>query len=222
MNKVMASIVSIALAIFLAGCDTTVPYSELSAEEKNALTIKPVEGVRLTRTEGEYRYWFAWGCARPWSQFETEFAKIAQGTQYASKFKHSSQENAKVCAESPQSAKAKDEWVKKVREFAQRLDEETLFPFLRSTSSEKRAEVGRVANCRKELQVAMQEMAQLGVNQNPSRAKRINRLYDSMVRDQKRMCENTSNTQRFLRASDAFWANRITPLRRAVEGALGI
>lgn len=202
MNKVVA-VIAIVLGIVLAACQTT-------------------KAQNLTKTEGEYRIYFALYCIRPWSQFSAEFAEIAQGTRYASKFKHFSQEWAKICAESPQSVQEKEQWLEREETLAKRGGNASLNPFLKSASLEKRAEMWQVMSCRKELQTAMQEIAQLGANQNPSHAKRINRLYENMVRDQKRMCKNTSNTQRFLRTSDAFWANRITPLVRTVQSAIGI
>lgn len=143
MNKVVA-VIAIVFGLVLAACQTDTdlkPELAVNADEKNALTIKPVEGTQLTQTEAEYRFPFAWGCIRPWHQFETEFAKIAQGTQYASGFKHSSQENAKMCAESPQSAKAKEEWLERERNLAQWGDNKIFLPFLKKSSSEKRAEV---------------------------------------------------------------------------------
>ena len=197
-NGMMA--IAFILTIFLVGCnEAEVPYQELSADEKSALTIKPVEDAQLTQTEARYRYRFATNCSmRPWSQFNAEFAKIAQGTRYAPKFKSASQEFAKLCAEQPQNAQAKNEWTKRTKKFAQRTDKSSFHPFLRNASLKQRNGVSRITNCRKEIQVWMKEVAQLGVNQNPNRAKRINQLYENMVRDQKR-CVKTPPVDEALR-----------------------
>ena len=93
MNKLIVLIV-IVLGIVLAACQTT-------------------KAQNLTKTEGEYRLRFAFSCIRPMSQFFTEFAEIAQGTRYASKFKYFSQELAKICAESPQNMQEKEQWIKR-------------------------------------------------------------------------------------------------------------
>ncbi len=220
-NGMMA--IAFILTIFLVGCnEAEVPYQELSADEKSALTIKPVEGTQLTQTEAEYRYRFAWICIRTWSQAYTEFAKVAQGTRYASNLKHTSQEYAKLCAESPQNAQAKNEWSKRTQKFAQRMDRSSFSPFLRNASIRKISEVARINSCSKEIRVWMKEIAQLGANQNPSHAVRINRLYENMVRDQKKVCKDTSNGQRFERAAYNLWKNRTVPLVRAAKDAIGI
>jgi len=200
MNKLIV-LIAIVFGLVLAACQTT-------------------KAQKLTKTEGEYRLWFAVNCIRPWSQFSTEFAEIAQGTRYASKFKHFSQEWAKICAESPQSVQEKEQWLKRESTLAKRGDNTSFNPFLESASPEKRAEVWRIVSCRKGVKTMMQEIAQLGIDQDPSRAKRIKRLYAKAVRDQKTLCENTFSIRRFLAKSNALYANRITPLIRAVESRL--
>ncbi len=224
MNKVTA-LIAIVFGLVLAACQTDTdlkPELAVSADEKSALTIKPVEGAQLTQTEAEYRYIFAQTCIRPWSQFNAEFAKIAQGTRYASRFKDASQEYAKLCAERPQNAQSKNEWVKREKNIAQRTDRSSFNPFLRNTSIRKISEVARINHCSKEIPVSMKEVAQLGVNQDPSRAKRINRLYENMVRDQKKVCKDTSNGLRFERSNYNFWRNRTIPFTNAVKDAIGI
>jgi len=91
MNKIIV-LIAIVFDLVLAACQTT-KAQNLSAK---------------TKTEGEYRFRFAFNCVRPMSQFAAEFAEIAQGTRYASKFKHFSQEYAKMCAESPQIVQEKE------------------------------------------------------------------------------------------------------------------
>ncbi len=223
MNKLMASIVASILTIFLVGCnEAEVPYQELSAEEKSALTIKPVEGAQLTQTELRYRLLFAFNCVRPQSQIYAEFTKIDQGTRYASNLKHTSQEFAKLCAERPQNAQAKNEWGKTMHKLYLKSLEGFAKHVWKNASSKKRSEIWQITICNNRIPVWMKEIAQLGTNQNPSRAVRINRLYDNAVRDQKKVCKDTSNTQRFLRASDAFWENRMKPLMDAARNARNI
>ncbi len=224
MNKVMA-LIAIVFGLVLAACQTDTdlkPELAVSADEKSALTIKPVEGAQLTQTEAEYRYRFARICIRPWSQFNAEFAKIAQGTRYASRFKDASQEYAKLCAERPQNAQAKNEWNKRTEKLSQRTTKNSFSPFLRNASIRKISEVSRINSCSKEIRVWMKEVAQLGANQNPSHAVRINRLYENMVRDQKKVCKDTSSGRRFERATYNLWKNRSEPLIRAVTNAIGI
>ena len=110
----------------------------------------------------------------------------------------------------------------KEKTLTKRADNTSFNPFLKSASPEKQAEVMRIVSCRKEVEAMIQEIAQIGIAQDPSRTKRIKRLYAKAVRDQKKICENTYSARKFLAKSNALWANRINPLKRTVKSALGI
>ena len=171
MNKVIA-LIAIVFGLVLAGCQT--------AKAQN-----------LTKTEGEYKYIFAHTCTRSLSQASAELAKAAQGTRYASIFNRVSQELAKLCAESPQNAQAKNEWLKREEKIVLWADNNAFIPFTRNSSLEKEAQAVRIMSCNKGVQAMMKEIAQLGIAQDPSRAKRIKRRYAKAMQKQKKACENT-------------------------------
>ncbi len=202
MNKLIV-LIAIVFGLVLAGCQT--------AKAQN-----------LTKTEAEYKYFFAATCTNSSSQANAELAKVAQGTRYASIFNRVSQELAKLCAESPQSVQAKNEWLKRHEKIVLWADNSAFIPFTRNSSLEKEVEAVRIVSCSKEIQAAMKEMAQLGIAQDPSRAKRIKRRYAKAVQKQKKACENTPGAQKFLFAIEGFWTNQMRSLNRAVKSALGI
>jgi len=202
MNKLIV-LIAIVFGLVLAGCQT--------AKAQN-----------LTKTEAEYKYIFAHTCTRSLSQANAELAKAAQGTRYASIFNRVSQGLARICAESPQSVQAKNEWLKREEKVVLWADNNAFIPFTRNSSLEKEAQAVRIMSCRKEVKTMMQEVAQLGIDQDPSRAKRIKRRYAKAMQKQKKACENTPNAQKFLFAIESFWTRQMRSLNRAVKSALGI
>lgn len=192
------------------------------------IPIVPDPEGKRSQDEAFFNYRYARTCIGGWPQNYNVFSTIAT-KRYSGSLKEISIWVQKWC-DSAKVASTLNEKKYLYKQYASYIDETLLkivTPFLVNTTIDQRVAAYDVVECQpgngKVYREAYRIVAQIGINQNPSFTKRINRLYARWMRDSKKFCNMSRTTQteklRLIQA-DSDLLNKIKVLRKAISQAI--